>query len=287
MRTFEAVNQDQAFAGAAAGERHIIAARERPPQKNDTSAAPSARARELPKKSSSELFVGPRRRDLSRTIRRRRKVAWPLRVTPVKGVMTWVPTAWEMSRRTSSERRFSRKIGSSRFGFMDFPTRFGVVTHQKPRNLFTIARLSVGQSVPVYTGRDVSMYKRKGKYLTMMAPTPWDALPMLESTRRLNERGFALLARRSNDAAAREASPIFARADLWARLDEHAYERAGRCPVLLLNLNFHPLEWWQRAAEGHAGSSLNPATPLFGALEVAPLLRALLLEAWSITRVNA
>ncbi len=131
------------------------------------------------------------------------------------------------------------------------------------------------------------MYKRKGKYLTMMAPTPWDALPMLESTRRLNERGFALLARRSNDAAAREASPIFARADLWARIDEHAYERAGRCPVLLLNLNFHQLEWWQRAAEGHAGSSLNAATPLFGALEVAPLLRAILLEAWSITRVNA
>ena len=130
------------------------------------------------------------------------------------------------------------------------------------------------------------MYKRKGKYFTTMAPTLWAALPMLESARRLNERCFALLAQCSNDEAARDTSPIFARADLWARIDEHAYARAARCPVLLLSLNFHQLEWWQRAAQTHAGSSLTAATPLFGMLEMAPLLRAILLEAWSVARVN-
>jgi len=131
------------------------------------------------------------------------------------------------------------------------------------------------------------MYKRKGKYFTTMAPTPWEALPMLESARRLNERCFALLAQCSIDAAAREASPIFGRADLWARIDEHACEPAGRCPVLLLSLNFHQLDWWQRAAQGIAGFSLNAGTPLFGMLEVVPLLRTILLEIWSITRVNS
>ena len=131
------------------------------------------------------------------------------------------------------------------------------------------------------------MYKRKRKYFTTMAPTPWAALPMLESERRLNERCFALLACSARDQAARETSPIFARADLWARVDDSVYERAARCPVLLLNLNFHQLDWWQRAAEGYAVSSLNAATPLFGMLEVVPLLRAILLEAWSITRVNS
>ena len=132
------------------------------------------------------------------------------------------------------------------------------------------------------------MYKRKGKYFTTMAPTLWAALPMLESARRLNERCFALLARCSHDGAAREASAVFLRADLWARLDEHAAERAARCPVLLLNLNFHQLEWWQRAAEGQAKPLVESrATPLFGMLEMAPLLRAILLEVWSISRVNS
>jgi hypothetical protein len=131
------------------------------------------------------------------------------------------------------------------------------------------------------------MYKRKGKFSrTKVAPTIWSAIPLLDSARRLNQRCFELLATlalRQPDAR----SPVFARADLWARIDARSIERAGRCPVLLLNLHFHELEWWLRVAQGGEGPVLmNARPPLFDADEVAPLLRALLAEAWSAARVN-
>jgi hypothetical protein len=130
------------------------------------------------------------------------------------------------------------------------------------------------------------MYKRKGKSRAKVAPTIWSALPLLESARRLNQRCFVLL--RSTALTSDHAdSPVFARQDLWARIDERGIDRAARCPVLLLNLQLHNLDWWQRAIEGGAGPVLlNAPPPLFEAEEVAPLLRAILTEAWSAARGN-
>ena len=57
--------------------------------------------------------------------------------------------------------------------------------------------------------------------------------------------------------------------------------------MLLLSLQLHNLEWWQRAIEGGVGPALlNAPPPLFDAQEVAPLLRAILTEAWSAARGN-
>ena len=256
-------------------------------EKSEASAAASARALGVPKKSSNELFVGPRRRAWSRTISRLRKVAWRLRVTPVSRVMSFVRTPCEMSRRTIADRRLSREIGSSLLDqFMESPTEFDVVTRESGRNFPPKSRPLSGQSAPVFTERDVSMYKRKGKFRAKVPPTIWSALQLMEASRRLNQRCFALL---RSTALRRDASgsPVFARRDLWARIDERGINRAGRCPVLLLNLQLHNLDWWQRAVEGGAGPVLlNAPPPLFDAEEVAPLLRAILTEGWSAARGN-
>jgi hypothetical protein len=108
----------------------------------------------------------------------------------------------------------------------------------------------------------------------------------MESARRLNQRCFALL---QATALARTGadSPVFARRDLWARIDERGMDRAGRCPVLLLTLQLHNLEWWQRVIAGGVGPVLlNAPAPLFDAEVVAPVLRAILTEAWSAARGN-
>jgi hypothetical protein len=170
---------------------------------------------------------------------------------------------------------------------MESLTRLDLDTHQSERNFSPKSRDSVGQSASFFTTKDVSMYKRKGsKSRTRVAPTIWSAISLLDSARRLNQRCFELLAttalRRPD-----ERSPVFARGDLWARIDVRGIERAGRCPVLLLNLHFHELDWWQRVTQGSMGPLLrNARPPLFEAEEVAPLLRALLTEAWSTARVN-
>lgn len=128
------------------------------------------------------------------------------------------------------------------------------------------------------------MYKRKGNSRIRGAPTAWSALPLLEISRRLNERCFALLA--TTALKFPHASPAFARQDLWARVDVHSIERAGRCPVSLLSLHFHHLEWWQRAIEGTGPVLLNGPPPVFDHQEVAPLLRVILTEAWGTARAN-
>jgi hypothetical protein len=170
--------------------------------------------------------------------------------------------------------------------FMESLTGFDVVTREYQRNFPPKIRALSGQSLPVYTERDVSMYKRKGKSRAKVAPTIWSALQVLEAARRLNQRCFALLQTTALTRTGAD-SPVFARRDLWARIDERGMDRAGRCPVLLLSLQLHNLDWWQRAIEGGAGPVLlNAPPPLFDAEEVAPLLRAILTEAWSAARGN-
>src|SRR5262249_4805024 len=99
---------------------------------------------------------------------------------------------------------------------------------------------------------DVPMYKRKGKSRLTVAPTVWSALPLLHVVQRLNQRCFSLLAS-SALGRADESSAVFAHQALWARVDEASLERAGRCPVLLLDLQFHDLDGWLWLLEGHEG----------------------------------
>ena len=82
-------------------------------EQSEANAAPSARACELAKNTPSGLLVCPRRRALPGTMRRRRTVAWRLRVNPVSLLMISVRTPCNMSRRANADRRFSRRIGSS------------------------------------------------------------------------------------------------------------------------------------------------------------------------------
>ena len=91
-------------------------------EQSEAKAAPSARACELAKNTPSGLLVGPRSRALLGTMRRRRTVAWRLRVNPVSLLMMSVRTPCNMSRRANSDRRFSRRIGSSVIsGHIDSP----------------------------------------------------------------------------------------------------------------------------------------------------------------------
>ena len=91
-------------------------------EQSEANAAPSARACELAKNTPSGLLVFPRRRALSGTMRRRRTFAWRLRVNPVSLPMIFVRTPCNMSRRANSDRRFSRRMGSSViFGHIDSP----------------------------------------------------------------------------------------------------------------------------------------------------------------------
>lgn len=72
---------------------------------------------------------------------------------------------------------------------------------------------------------------------------------------------------------------------LWAQVDARVCERAGRCPVLLLDLNFQRADWWRRVChdDDRASSVIGPSA-LFTAERVTPILREILMEAWSIAR---
>jgi hypothetical protein len=69
------------------------------------------------------------------------------------------------------------------------------------------------------------------------------------------------------------------------QVDVRACERAGRCPVLLLDLNFQRPEWWQRL-EYAAPAAMDGDEPrtLLTREAAAPLLREILMEAWSTGR---
>lgn len=130
------------------------------------------------------------------------------------------------------------------------------------------------------------MYKRKGNSRVKATPTIWSALPTLESVRRLNRRCVMLIAKAALERAD-DDSAVFARKDIWARIDARSAERAARCPVLLLNLQLHQVESWQRAIEGGPGPLLlNAPAPVFSEQDVIPLLRTILTEAWGVARVN-
>jgi hypothetical protein len=59
----------------------------------------------------------------------------------------------------------------------------------------------------------------------------------------------------------------------------------GRCPILLVDLNFQQPEWWESIAHGtQKSNSVNDPRAVFTVEEATPLLHEILIEAWSISR---
>lgn len=120
------------------------------------------------------------------------------------------------------------------------------------------------------------MRKKKKILRPTIVPQRWPGENTLATVRQLNTRCLALLAEQPHDDATLSV--------LWAQVDSRACERAGRCPVLLIDLNFQRPEWWQRASQ-------RSADPLFPEAPHAPetgravaLVREILMDAWTIGR---
>jgi hypothetical protein len=131
--------------------------------------------------------------------------------------------------------------------------------------------------------------KKKGRSRrsALLPPTRWAGLEVLDSTRRLNARCFGLLAEVARTEHARIAcGGVFGFQELWAQVDPQACERAGACPVLLLNLHFDSSERWKRIADGILSRPVR-GTTLFPVASAAPLLREILTEARIIARSDS
>ena len=117
---------------------------------------------------------------------------------------------------------------------------------------------------------------RKKTPRPMIEPQHWEGRGALGTVHQLNKRYVALLAGRSHNDA------MFAA--LWAQVDERVCERAGRCPVLLLDLHFQRTDWWQRVSTRGADPLPieNQCSP--DAERVASLLCEILIDAWTIGR---
>jgi hypothetical protein len=119
-----------------------------------------------------------------------------------------------------------------------------------------------------------------------MTPNRWAGGRMLPTAHRLNERCFSVLAQsfRAGDTSI-ELHAMYGLRELWAQVDARVCERAGRCPVLLLDLNLQGPERWKWAGRGNEiASSVNGSCGLFKMEHAIPLLREILMEAWSICR---
>jgi hypothetical protein len=120
------------------------------------------------------------------------------------------------------------------------------------------------------------MRKKKKILRPTIVPQRWPAENALATVRQLNTRWLALLAEQPHDDATLSM--------LWAQMDARACERAGRCPVLLIDLNLQRPESWQR-------TSLRTADPLLPEGASAPdteravsLVREILMDARTIGR---
>ena len=106
-----------------------------------------------------------------------------------------------------------------------------------------------------------------------MTPNRWAGVMMLQTAHRLNERCISLLAEAiCTGGASIELHAMYRLRELWAQVDARVCERAGRCPVLLLDLNFQRKEWWRQVGHGDARSpSVNGPSALFRMEHATPL----------------
>jgi len=114
----------------------------------------------------------------------------------------------------------------------------------------------------------------------------WSGGVLLETVRRLNERGLARLAKVAQASDAMDSfsswKEIF---PLWSHPSERTLGRAARCPLVLFDFNFQRGWWWRRVASARAPGGSRQATGSgFHTDEAIPLARDLLMEAWSASR---
>ena len=130
------------------------------------------------------------------------------------------------------------------------------------------------------------MREKKDFHPTALVPHIWAGSAMLVTARQLNERSVALLAQAVESGSSLPSSPaLTALRELGNHLDGRVCERVGRCPVLLVDLNFQQPEWWSRVAHSPWESMhLNEPRAVFTQEGAAPLLHEILLEAWSLAR---
>jgi hypothetical protein len=73
---------------------------------------------------------------------------------------------------------------------------------------------------------------------------------MLQTVHRLNERCVSLLADTVRTGGSGiDLHSIYGLRELWAQVDARVCERAGRSPVLLLDLNFQRADWWRQGGD--------------------------------------
>jgi hypothetical protein len=123
--------------------------------------------------------------------------------------------------------------------------------------------------------------KKKRHPLALDIPRhPWVGTPMLDEVRQLNARCFAQLVEavkaHPDPAGTPALQVLFEHA---SQIDARVCERAGSCPVLLLDLDFGLPERWDRATVAmHSSLPLG----LFTRNAASPLLHEILMQAWSL-----
>jgi hypothetical protein len=122
------------------------------------------------------------------------------------------------------------------------------------------------------------MRKKKKILRPTIESQRWPAEIALATVRQLNARGFALLAEQPHADAVLSA--------LWAQVDARVCERAGRCPVLLIDLNFQRPEWWQRAGQRRADPPSAEVAHTAGTERAALLIREILMDGLTIGRTT-
>jgi len=110
----------------------------------------------------------------------------------------------------------------------------------------------------------------------------WAGMTHVQTVRRLNKSCVALLARRTRGTGTASSTDLDWEG--WTKADARALERAAACPILLLDLNFQRVEWWEQAVRGSMPSRPTGSAIWFSGDEARPLVQEILTEAWSIGR---
>jgi hypothetical protein len=120
------------------------------------------------------------------------------------------------------------------------------------------------------------MRKKKKILRPTIESQRWPGENTLATVRQLNTRCIAGLAEQLEEDATLSA--------LWAQVDASACERAGRCPVLLIGLNFQRPEWWQRASQRSANPRFPEDASALDRQGAVTLVREVLMDARTIGR---
>jgi hypothetical protein len=120
------------------------------------------------------------------------------------------------------------------------------------------------------------MRKKKKILRPTIESQRWPGENALATVCQLNTRCIARLAEQPHDDATLSA--------LWAQMDARACARAGRCPVLVIDLNFQRLEWWQRASQRSADPLLLEGASALDSGGTVSLVREILMDARTIGR---